>query len=202
MYTGLIQGVGRVSSIESTDSGARILLDKGQWTHTPTRGDSISLNGCCLTVAVDPGPGGELAFDAIPETLRMTTLGDLSEGSAINLEHSARADTFMGGHIVQGHIDGVGEVIRVTDSEEYRVRIRPPSDLMKFITPKGSVAVDGISLTVAAVDVEGDWFEVALIPTTLADTNLDEAKPGSRVNLETDILARTVVHYIEHYAKG
>jgi len=202
MYTGLIQAVGRVSRIESTDSGARILIDKGRWTHTPKRGDSISLNGCCLTVAVDPEPGGELAFDAIPETLRMTTLGDLSEGSAINLEHSARADTFMGGHIVQGHVDGVGEVIDVVSGDEYRVRIRTPRELMKYITPKGSVAVDGISLTVAAVEVEDDWFEVALIPTTLADTNLDAATPGSRLNLETDILARTVVHYIEHYAKA
>ncbi len=202
MYTGLIQAVGRVGRIQPTDSGVRILVDRGSWVHNPERGDSISVNGCCLTVADDPGADGVMAFDAVPETLRMTTLGDLVEGSAVNLEHATRADTLMGGHVVQGHIDGIGEVIDVGSGDEYRVRVRAPHQIMKFITPKGSIAVDGVSLTVAAVDVESDWFEVALIPTTLADTTLDAAAPGARVNLETDILARTVVHYLDHYAKG
>ena len=106
MYTGLVVAKGRVSSIESTEAGSRLRIDRCGWEHAPERGDSIAVNGVCLTVAEDLGPDGELAFDAIPETLRMTTLGDLAEGSRVNLEHSARADTLMGGHVVQGHMDG------------------------------------------------------------------------------------------------
>jgi len=199
MFTGLVQAIGKVVSVERRANGARLTIDTGAWDHQPNLGDSISIGGCCLTVAECRGT--EIVFDVVHETLRMTTLGALAPGSKVNLEHAARADSLLGGHVVQGHVDGVAEVERIEASPEWRVRLRPPAALMEFMVPKGSVCVDGVSLTLAAVDASGGAFEVALIPTTLERTTLGELKPGSRCNTESDVLARTVVHWMKHYGK-
>ncbi len=197
MFTGLVQAVGRIAGLEARGTGSRLTIDAAGWDHRPSPGDSISVSGCCLTLAEPPGP--RLAFDVVPETLRMTTLGGLAPGAAVNLEHAARADSLLGGHVVQGHVDGIGEVERVTANGEHRVRLRVPPALMEFMTPKGSVCIDGVSLTLAAVDVPANAIEVALIPTTLDKTTLGALNSGDRCNIETDIFARTVVHWLRHF---
>lgn len=193
MFTGLVQSVGVIREIAPASTGSRLTIDAGAWRHRPERGESISVAGCCLTVAQEPRDGN-LIFDVVAETLRRTTLGMRQTGDRVNLEHAARADTLLGGHIVQGHIDGVGEVVGVDSGDEYRVRVAPPADLMELLPPKGSVAIEGVSLTIASVG--DDWFEVALIPTTLRDTTLGDLTIGDRCNLESDILARTVAHWL------
>lgn len=201
MFTGLVQALGVMTEITPTTAGRRLIVDSRGWEHRPSVGDSISINGCCLTIAADPRTlGGKFAFDVIPETFRMTSLGSLVPGSAVNLEHSVTPATLMGGHMVQGHVDGVGVIESIQTVGEWRVRIRPPSGLMEMMVPKGSVCVDGVSLTLASVDPAGGTFEVALIPTTLAKTNLGSAKPGDRCNIEPDMIARTVVHWMKHYS--
>lgn len=211
MFTGLVQAVGRVAAVRETAAGMRLEIDVGAWGHVAELGESISVSGCCLTVvdtrpaaAGTGGTGGMLMFDVVRETLGKTTLGageGWREGRRVNLEHSVRAATLMGGHIVQGHVDGVGEVIRVVKKDgEVRVAVRPrEGGLMEYITPKGSVCVDGVSLTAAGVDVAGGAFEVALIPETLARTTLGELGEGGLVNLEMDVIAKTVVHWVRHY---
>lgn len=161
----------------------------------PIHGESIAVNGCCLTIA-DTSEPGCLIFDVVNQTLAATTLGTLSRGDRVNLEHAVTPTTLMGGHIVQGHIDAVGTVHHVDQSSgAWRVRIDVPRQLMEAIVEKGSIAVDGVSLTVAAA---GDtWFDVALIPTTLRDTTLISLTQGMRVNLETDYLAKTVVNWLQ-----
>jgi riboflavin synthase len=201
MFTGLVQAIGAVASIDPGPAGGlRLVVDPGAWPHRPLVGESIAVSGCCLTVAEDPaGTQGRLAFDAVPETLAKTTLGALRPGSRVNLERSLRADDLMGGHTVQGHVEGVGEVLAVQPRPDYRLRIRPPADLMPCIIPKGSIAIDGVSLTIAAADPHEGTFEVALIPTTLELTTLGDLRPGARVNLETDIQARTLLHLLRNY---
>jgi len=204
MFTGIIRARGRLESVDPSPAGKRMRVDPGGWDHRPGPGDSICVSGCCLTLAEPVGADGVLAFDAIPETLAKTTLGGLAAGDEVNLEASMTASTPMDGHVVQGHVEGVGEVTGLTTEGEWRIRITPPADLMPCMVPKGSVTVDGVSLTIAAVDAgtpgrEG-WFEVALIPTTLELTTLGSLGVGSSVNLETDVLARTVVHVMRHYA--
>jgi len=198
VFTGLVQAVGSVSGIDPSPAGVRIRIDPGEWAHAPEVGESIAVSGCCLTLA-EPA-SGTLAFDAIPETLAKTTLGDLKPGERVNLEHAMRADALVGGHFVQGHVDGVGRVESITTEGEWRVRVRPPTDLMRYLAPKGSVTIAGVSLTVAALNVDAGWFEVALIPTTLELTTLGALKPGDGVNLEMDMIAKTVVHHLDHYA--
>jgi riboflavin synthase len=200
MFSGIVQAVGRVVAIEATDAGRRMRIDGRAWGHEPGAGESVCVSGCCLTLASPVEAEGLLAFDAVPETLAKTTLGALEIGARVNLESSVTAATPMDGHVVQGHVAGVGEVAAVITSGEWRVRIAPPRDLMPCVVPKGSVAVDGVSLTIASVDPEAGWFEVALIPTTLERTTLGALQVGSKVNIETDILARTVVHVMRHYA--
>lgn len=210
MFTGLVQTVGRITRLDQTDRGVIIEIDPGSWAHGAGDGGSIAVNGCCLTLTEDPASaGGRLRFFAIPETLAKTNLGDLEIGSGVNLEGSLTAQTLMGGHFVQGHVDGVGEVIRVDRPEtaegEWRVRVCPPAHLMKFMAPKGSVCLDGVSLTIAALDPggttgEGGWVEVALIPVTLERTIMADYETGDPVNIEADILAKTVVHYLENYS--
>lgn len=192
VFTGLVQHVGSVASSEPSASGVRLVVDTRGWKHQPTVGDSISVSGVCLTVSPGSDPArGLLAFDVIPETLDKTVLGGLAPGARVNLEHAVRADTLMGGHFVQGHIDGIGVVRRVqADPADWRIEIEAPADLMECITPKGSIALDGVSLTIAGVERWG--FSVAIIPTTLELTTLGELKQGARCNLETDMIARQV----------
>ncbi|MBL0922212.1 MAG: riboflavin synthase, partial [Phycisphaerales bacterium] len=158
-----------------------------------------SVNGCCLTAA--SVEGSRVWFDVVSETLSKTTLGSMVAGGRVNLEHACRADALMGGHIVQGHVDCVGEVARVqADPEDWRVVVRAPRAFMEWVSPKGSVTIEGVSLTVAALDVERDEFGVALIPVTLEQTTLGGLRAGSRVNLEGDVIAKTVVHWLRHYS--
>ncbi|MEN0019465.1 MAG: riboflavin synthase, partial [Planctomycetota bacterium] len=185
----------------------RILPDNG-WAGDPrtdaiAHGASIAISGCCLTVAEAPD-GKTLAFDVIPETLEKTTLGGLTEGDRVNLEPAATATTALDGHIVQGHVEGTGRVVRIDTDDGWRVRIAAERPLMEAIVPKGSVTIDGVSLTIAAVepgDDDGGWFEVALIPTTLELTTLGGLSEGSRVNLETDAMVRAVVHWMRHFGR-
>lgn len=199
MFSGIVQAKGRVVAMEPTPAGRRVRIHPGDWGHRPAPGDSVCVSGCCLTLAAPVGEDGLLSFDAIPETLAKTTLGSFGIGGSVNLESSVTASTPMDGHTVQGHVEGVGEVTGLSTEGEWRVRIAPPRDLMPCIVPKGSVAVDGVSLTVAAVEAEAGWFEVALIPTTLERTTLGAVGIGSKVNIETDILARSVVHVLRHF---
>ncbi|GAB4544450.1 MAG: riboflavin synthase [Phycisphaerales bacterium] len=200
MFTGIIQRVGAVASIDEQPFGVRLAIDPRGWSHTPTSGDSIAVDGCCLTIADDWTPDADhLWFDAVRETLDKTSLGDRRVGDSVNLEPSLRADAMLDGHLVQGHVEGTGEVTRVQDDpEDWRLFVRVPAPLMPCVVPKGSIALDGVSLTIASV--EGDTLGVALIPTTLERTTLRDRSPGDRINVETDILARTVVHQLRLFA--
>ncbi len=198
MFSGIVRHLGLVAEVGTAD-GARILrVDPGDWSHGPAPGDSVSVSGCCLTVTEPRGDvGGRLlCFDVVPQTLRTTTLGGLKAGDPVNLEPAVTPASRLDGHIVLGHVDGVGVVSRAAcDGPESRLRIEPPPALMGFIVDKGSIAVDGVSLTVAALGA--DWFEAALVPTTLRLTTLGRLRAGSRVNLETDYLVKAVVSWLE-----
>ena len=207
VFTGLIEELGRVASVRPVEGGIVLEIDPAGWSHRPTLGESIAVNGCCLTVARSPGAhpatagagttGHLLRFDVIRQTLEATTLAGLGPGQRVNLEASATPTTRLGGHIVQGHIDGIGTVLAVTrDPTQWRLRISTPEDLGPLVVHRGSIAVDGVSLTVAAVEPcdRPSWFEVALIPTTLEKTTLGERGVGDRVNLESDVMMRGVVH--------
>lgn len=196
MFTGLVQAMGEVIEAQTGPAGLRLRIQSPGWT--PADGDSISVSGVCLTQS-GPSSGGILTFTAVPETLAATTLGTLRPGGRVNLERSMAVGDLMGGHSVQGHIDAVGTVERVQPAPDYRIFIRPPAAFMKFVVPKGSIAVDGVSLTIAGV--EPATFNIALIPTTLAKTTVSALKPGDPCNLESDILARTIVHYLEHFRR-
>jgi riboflavin synthase len=185
MFTGLVREVGTVASMVD----GRLTIDAPETAQGVQLGDSIAIDGVCLTVvACDDS---SLSFDAVPETLARTALGTLEHGSKVNLEPALRAGDALGGHYVQGHVDGVGAVQSVApEGEGRRVRFEAPAELLKYIVVKGSIAVQGTSLTVAAVDEAG--FEVALIPHTLQATTLGELEPEQPVNLETDVLAKYV----------
>lgn len=197
MFTGIVQAIGTVHSLVKTAEGVRIVIDPSGWDHRPRAGDSIANCGCCLTLVSDEG--GLWSFDAIPETIEKTTLGLWKAGDRVNLERSLRVGDGLDGHQVQGHVDGVGKVIGVEDSDGYRLRIGLGRDLMKWMIPKGSAAIDGISLTIAALDVDGcgGWIEVALIPETLERTTLGDRAVGDLVNIEADAMVKTIVHTLE-----
>jgi riboflavin synthase len=207
VFTGLVQAVGRVIAVERGPGGSRLRVDTRSWAHRPEAGDSISVSGVCLTVAGVDENG--IVFDLVPETLARTTLGLLGPGGRVNLEHAATPGTLLGGHLVQGHVDGVGVVDACQNGAEHRLRVRlpepgasaPPAERVwqEAITPKGSVTVDGVSLTVAAAGGREGWFEVALIPTTLARTTLGDLRVGDRVNIEADAMAKTVVHWLREW---
>lgn len=195
MFTGLVQSVGRVKACqENSGGGVRLDLITPAWTDQPSHGDSIAVDGCCLTVVDSISLDGDqyqLSFDVVQQTLEKTTLGGFTSGRMVNLERSATPETLLGGHLVQGHIDAVAEVIRVDESPgDVRLHFRVAAEVAELIVPQGSVTVDGVSLTVA--DVADDTFQVALIPTTLEYTNLNERCVGDRVNIESDILLRSV----------
>jgi riboflavin synthase len=190
MFTGLVEALGEVESVSRGDAARRVAVRvPSGWSAETARGDSIAVNGVCLTaVAVEPG---RLAFDLADETLRVTTLGDLAAGDAVNLERPLRLGARLGGHLVLGHVDGVG---RVEGSEPEgagrRLTIALPDGLRPLLIPKGSVAVDGVSLTIAGLGAA--TFSVALIPHTLAATTLGRRGVGARVNLEMDVLGKYV----------
>ena len=202
MFTGIIRATGRVAAVRTTQDGRhRLEIDPLGWSHRPAAGDSIAVDGCCLTLVSDPAPGGPWSFDVVPETLAKTTLGSLSVGRRVHLEHAATASTLLDGHVVQGHVDGVATVIDVRSGTDWRVRLRPPAHLLQYIIPKGSVTLAGVSLTVADVNPDSGegWFEVALIPATLSLTTLGDLATGAGVNLECDAMAKTVVHWLRHF---
>lgn len=198
MFTGIIQQCGTVIERRDAEHGMTLVIDPGSWLHSPREGDSIAVNGCCLTVHHRNNGDHRLQFDVIPETLRCTAIGRLQQGDRVHLEHAATPTTLLGGHLVQGHIDGVGEVISVDDEDaEYRLRLRVPPGLSQYIIAKGSIAINGVSLTIASVSGaadENDTFDVALIPATLKLTTLGELKRGDLVNIETDYIAKLVVN--------
>lgn len=188
--------MGIVRAVEPGPGGVRLAIEAGAWDYRPRLGDSIAVSGCCLTLAADSD--GLMRFDVVRETLGKTTLGALMAGSRVNLERSLAVGDLMGGHIVQGHVDGVGTVEGVQAGADWRVRIKPPATLMRYMAPKGSVCLDGVALTLASV--AGGSIEVALIPTTLDKTMLRDWRVGAGVNVEADAMAKTVVNYLEHFA--
>ena len=194
MFTGIIELLGTVSRITEVDGGRRLALDAGDLAIGLEVGDSIAVNGVCLT-AVEVGRDGVVA-DVVSETLRRSNLGLVREGDQVNLERPMRADGRFDGHIVQGHVDATGEVATVTAEGEGRlIRIAAPPDGLRYVAEKGSITVDGVSLTVTSTDA--DSFEVALIPHTLSVTTLGFRRPGDRVNLEFDVLAKYVERLLE-----
>jgi riboflavin synthase len=195
MFTGIIEEMGSVTGIETRADGARLRIGAGALIEGARIGESIAVSGVCLTM-VDLAPG-EFAADLAAETLRRTTLGQLRSGDPVNLERPLRLDQRLGGHLVQGHVDGVGTVASITtEGDGIWMEIDAPSPLAPYIAEKGSIAVDGISLTVAGVS-EGGRFAVALIPHTLAVTTLGRRAVGEGVNLEVDILAKYVERLLE-----
>ncbi|HNX04291.1 MAG TPA: riboflavin synthase [Opitutales bacterium] len=190
MFTGIVEATGRILSMERGQGDTvRLTLDVGSLAQKVAIGDSVAVNGCCLTVVAISGR--RLSFDLLGETVRCTSIGDAAMGALVNLELSMQPNGRMGGHFVAGHVDGTGTVRSISmEKDDVVIRIDSPADIRKFIVHKGSIAIDGISLTVAGDD--GDSFHVCLIPHTLEVTNLREKKPGDRVNLESDILARYV----------
>ncbi|MGH8147527.1 MAG: riboflavin synthase [Rhodanobacteraceae bacterium] len=188
MFTGIIQATGRVAHSESRDGDLRFAIAAPEFDASDIAlGDSISVSGCCLTVVAIENDA--LAFDVSNETLSLTTLGGLHEGDAVNLEKALRLSDRLGGHLVSGHVDGVGNIVSIEpDARSQRWAIEAPQPLARYIAAKGSICVDGVSLTVNAV--AGARFEVNLIPHTVAATTFRERQVGNRVNLEIDLLAR------------
>ncbi|MDX2234916.1 MAG: riboflavin synthase [Hyphomonadaceae bacterium] len=193
MFTGLVSAVGRIAAVDRRDGLVRLTVESPYDAQTVAIGASISHAGCCLTVVdawVRP-MGMAHVVEVAPESLALTSLGGWAVGDRVNLERSLRAGDELGGHIVGGHVDGLGEVVSVTaDGEGWRLVIRAPQSLAPLIAPKGSITVDGVSLTVNEVD--GATFGVLIIPHTWTHTTLSGLKPGAKVNLEADMLARYV----------
>ncbi len=199
MFTGIITDVGRVRSIRQTDRDRRFEIATAYDVATIDIGASIAHSGCCLTV-VEKGLGedgqGWFAVEVSGETLDVTTLSDWTQGARVNLERATRLGDELGGHIVSGHVDGIGEVVSLTaEGGSHRLRIRAPRPLHRYIAPKGSIAMEGVSLTVNAVD--DDVFGVNIIPHTWEVTSLGALQVGSRVNLEIDVLARYAARWQE-----
>jgi riboflavin synthase len=194
LFTGLVQGLGRIGAIDRSEEGARVRIETPLVAELRA-GDSIAVNGVCLSAT--SLEDGSFAADAMNETLSRTSLGDLAPGAEVNLELPLRAGDRLGGHVVQGHVDGVGAIADVADDGfARRIRIEAPPDLLRYVIEKGSIAVDGVSLTVAALDERS--FTVSLIPDTVERTNLGRAAVGDRVNLEVDVLAK----YVEKLMEG
>lgn len=194
MFTGIVEELGKVSRLEPLSDAMRISITGPLVVSDANIGDSISVNGVCLTVTTKTADS--FTADVMQETLNRSTLGQLSEGAPVNLERPVTLATRLGGHMVQGHVDGIGTVTSRNVSDNWEVvRIAPPKDLLKYIVEKGSITVDGTSLTVASVDDES--FTVSLIPETLAKTTLGIRQVGDQVNLEVDVMAKYVEKLIE-----
>ncbi len=196
MFTGLIGDVGRVEAVERNADGARLRIITTLGAGI-AGGDSVAVNGVCLTatgVSED-----RFETEAMNQTLEVTSLGGLEAGDSANLELAMRASDRLGGHIVQGHVDGVGEVAAVTeDGFARRIRVALPPELMRYVIERGSIALDGISLT--ATELGEGWIEVSLIPETLERTNLGEAEPGRKINVECDVVAKYVERLVSPFA--
>ena len=202
MFTGIIEELGRIEAIDPVGDDVRLTVHGPLVTSDASRGDSIAVNGVCLTVT-DLGEAGDSASpatftsDVMPETLTHSSLGALTPGSPVNLERAVRVDARLGGHIVQGHVDGVGTIADRTPGDRWEVvRVSIPVALARYVVDKGSITLDGVSLTVS--DVGTDWLEVSLIPETLARTTLGTAAVGRPVNVEVDVLAK----YVEKLVGG
>ena len=196
MFTGIIQAVGRIAAIESGEEDIRLRIETGKLPLSEVKlGDSIATSGVCLTVTDLPGDG--FWADVSPETLSLTSLGTKEMGDSVNLETSLTLQTALGGHLVSGHVDGVGQVERIVeDARFWRVTIAAPENLARYIAMKGSICVDGTSLTVN--QVEGASFELTIIPQTWEETVFSEYKPGSPVNLEVDVIARYLERLMQY----
>ncbi len=193
MFTGIVEELGRISAIERGEAGARFVVEASVVTSDISNGDSIAVNGVCLT-ALDAKPGS-FAADVSPETLNRTTLDRLSVGSRVNLERAVTPATRLGGHIVQGHVDGRGTYLGAFDEGDFwTVRIGFPTEMRRYFVFKGSVAVEGISLTIAAI--EDTHFDIAVIPKTWEMTNLSTLDDGDAVNLEADVIAKYVENIV------
>jgi riboflavin synthase len=198
VFTGIVEELGEVVGLEPNGDSARLIVRGPRVTTDAGRGDSIAVNGVCLTVT-ETG-GGEFTADVIGETLKHSTLGSLAAGVGVNLERPVRPDGRLGGHIVQGHVDATATIqSRQAGTDWDVVRISVPPELARYVVYKGSVAVDGVSLTVSGLSDAGDsWFEVSLIPETLQRTTLGFRQPGAAVNLEVDLIAK----YVERLLAG
>ncbi len=198
MFTGIVEELGVITAREDLPDAARFTVRGPMVTADARHGDSIAVNGVCLTVVTVAD--GAFTADVMAESLGRSSLDNLGAGDRVNLERAAAVDSRLGGHIVQGHVDGTGVVERVTPSEHWTVvRIGLPGRLARYVVEKGSITVDGVSLTVSALGADAGsdgvtrhWFEISLIPTTLSLTNLGAARPGTVVNLEVDIIAKYV----------
>jgi riboflavin synthase len=196
MFTGIVEELGQIVGKEELSDAARFVIRGPVVTSDAGHGDSIAVNGVCLTV-VEVRPDGAFTADVMAETLNRSSLRAVDVGSHVNLERAAAVNSRLGGHIVQGHVDGTGEVISRSPSEHWEVvRVALPAELSRYVVEKGSITVDGISLTVSGLG--DDWFEVSLIPTTLALTTLGRAPVGTPVNLEVDVIAKYVERLLTH----
>jgi riboflavin synthase len=193
MFTGIVEELGEVTSRDVLADAARLTIRGPVVTADAGHGDSIAVNGVCLTV-VDLLGDGQFSADVMAETLDRSNLGALQVGSRVNLERAAAVNSRLGGHIVQGHVDGTGQVVSRSPSEHWEVvRIEVPEAVARYVVEKGSITVDGISLTVSGLGAQPrDWFEVSLIPTTRELTTLGRAPVGTQVNLEVDVIAKYV----------
>jgi riboflavin synthase len=196
MFTGLIRDVGKVESVDRSADGARLRIATALGAEIST-GDSVAVNGACLTATTADASGFEA--EAMNQTLALTALGGLDAGSWVNLELALRASDRIGGHVVQGHVDGVGEVAAIEeDGIARRLRVRLAPELTRYAIPQGSIALDGVSLTVA--DLGESWVSVSLIPETLERTTLGEAEPGRKLNVECDVVAKYVERLMQPFA--
>ena len=194
MFTGIIEAMGTVAILEARSDLSRLTIEAPEIIEGLRVGDSVAVSGACLTVTPPDGDG--IRFEVVRETLERTSLGELAVGERVNLERSMRADGRLDGHIVQGHVDGTGRVRAFErEGDDVRLFVDCGSEIIDFLVEKGSVAIDGVSLTV--VDVTEKGFDVALIPHTLSHTTLGERRPGDRVNLEADVLGKYVKRYLE-----
>ena len=195
MFTGLIQAVGQVSAIKREDTSARLEINSPEISTQIAQGDSVSVNGVCLTVV--SFDNSKFAVDVMVQTLNLTSTGSLEVGSPVNLELATRSADRLGGHIVQGHVDGVATVSNISaDSQWTRMDISIPKDLMRYVVAQGSICVEGVSLTVGELNDPADQISVWLIPETLAKTNLSKKAIGDKLNIEVDVLAKYVERLI------
>lgn len=201
MFTGLIEQIGQITDVVPSGDGVRLTVSAPEVLEDASHGDSISVSGVCLTVVAFDA--NEFTADVMEQTLNMSTLDDVEPGRRVNVERAAQVGSRLGGHIVQGHIDGTATVIEVRPGEKWRVvRFAIAPEIARFVVDKGSITLDGVSLTVSnvsAASAEKQWLEVSLIPETLEATTLGGLEPGDRVNLETDIVARHVAR-LEEFA--